>query len=266
MVMKLQKSSVIWNREVSPGYSSMGLGVEDAYEAAQPGQFVMVRTTGEGETLLRRPFSIHDVRRDGKGLVLELLYKVVGPNTAIYGGLKEGDMLSVLGPLGNAFKKKKKGENSFLAGGGIGIAPMRFLARKLLEKGNDPKDHTIFVGGRSKDDVLTADVLRDLGFCVVETTDDGSLGEKGRITAPMAHLLKKRPPAKVYACGPHPMLEGVARLFEPHDALCELSLEIIMACGMGACMGCVVAAKDESAPYHHVCIEGPVFDAKFLKI
>ena len=257
---------MIWNREVSPGYFSMGLECGDAYRNARPGQFVMVKTAGRGETLLRRPFSIHDVRKEEGRMVLELLYKVVGPNTAVYGALEEGENLSVLGPLGNAFTLPETGEKSFLAGGGIGIAPMLFLARKLLEAGHDASNHTVFVGGRSKADVLAAEAFRKLGFPVVETTDDGSLGEKGRITEPMARLLEGEKPAKVYACGPHPMLVGVGHLMEDHDALCELSLEIIMACGMGACMGCTVEPRKEDQFYHHVCIEGPVFDAKTLKL
>ena len=264
--MKLRECDVLWNKKVSSGYFHMGVEVGDAFKAARAGQFVMIKTTGEGETLLRRPFSIHDVREDEGRLVLELLYKVVGPNTGVYAKLKPGQSVSVLGPLGNAFTLPEKGAKSFLVGGGIGIAPMLFLGRQLVEAGHDPSCHTVFIGGRSKEDVLSAEVFREMGLTVVETTDDGSLGEKGRITVPLERFYEKEKPSLVYACGPHPMLVGVAQLMEGRDALCELSLEIIMACGMGACMGCVVDGRDAEHPYHHVCIDGPVFDAKNLNM
>ncbi|VFQ42581.1 riboflavin synthase-like beta-barrel [Desulfoluna butyratoxydans] len=263
--MKLSDCTLLWNREVSPGYYHMGLEAPARYTEAAPGQFVMLKAE-KGGTLLRRPFSIHDVTTQGDKTVVTLLYKVVGPNTRVYAGMKEGDVLSMLGPLGNRFTEPQAGETTFLAGGGIGIAPMLLLARRILAKGGSPSDHTVFIGGRTREDVLAEEAFRELGFPVVVTTDDGSAGEKGRITAPMARLLNEKNPAKVYACGPHPMLVGVADLMDGHDALCELSLEIIMACGMGACMGCVVESSDEDAPYRHVCIDGPVFDARTIKV
>lgn len=263
--MKLSDCTLLWNREVSPGYYHMGLEAPARYTEAAPGQFVMLKAE-KGGTLLRRPFSIHDVTTQGDKTVVTLLYKVVGPNTRVYAGMKEGDVLSMLGPLGNRFTEPQAGETTFLAGGGIGIAPMLLLARRILAKGGYPSDHTVFIGGRTREDVLAEEAFRELGFPVVVTTDDGSAGEKGRITAPMARLLSEKNPAKVYACGPHPMLVGVADLMDGHDALCELSLEIIMACGMGACMGCVVESSDEDAPYRHVCIDGPVFDARTIKV
>lgn len=263
--MKLSDCTLLWNREVSPGYYHMGLDAPDRYTDAMPGQFVMLKAE-KGGTLLRRPFSIHDVTtRDGKTIV-ELLYKVVGPNTRIYGTMKEGEVLSMLGPLGNRFTAPEAGETTFLAGGGIGIAPMLLLARRILEAGATASDHTVFIGGRTRGDVLAEEAFRTLGFPVVVTTDDGSAGEKGRITCPMARLLAEKNPAKVYACGPHPMLVGVAELMAGRPALCELSLEIIMACGMGACMGCVVESSGADEPYRHVCIDGPVFDARTIKV
>ncbi|WP_300668816.1 dihydroorotate dehydrogenase electron transfer subunit [Desulfoluna sp.] len=263
--MKLSDCTLLWNREVSPGYYHMGLEAPERYNDAMPGQFVMLKAE-RGGTLLRRPFSIHDVtQRDGKTIVV-LLYKVVGANTRVYGGMKEGEVLSMLGPLGNRFTEPEAGESTFLAGGGIGIAPMLLLARRMVAGGAKPADHTVFIGGRTQDDVLAEGAFRALGFPVVVTTDDGSAGEKGRITEPMARLLEEKSPSKVYACGPHPMLVGVARLMEGHSALCELSLETIMACGMGACMGCVVESSDTDQPYRHVCIDGPVFDARTITV
>lgn len=263
--MKLSDCILLWNREVTPGYYHMGLEAPARYLSAMPGQFVMLKAEQKG-TLLRRPFSIHDVTsRDGK-TVVELLYKVVGPNTRVYGAMKEGEVLSMLGPLGNRFTEPAAGETTFLAGGGIGIAPMLLLARHIVAAGGNPSDHTVFIGGRTQGDVLAEEAFAALGFPVVVTTDDGSAGETGRITAPMARLLGEKSPAKVYACGPHPMLVGVAELMKGHPALCELSLEIIMACGMGACMGCVVDASGADEPYKHVCIDGPVFDARSIKV
>jgi len=263
--MKLSDCTILWNREVSPGYYHMGLESPERYTSAMPGQFVMLKAEKAG-TLLRRPFSIHDVTtKDGKTIV-ELLYKVVGPNTRVYGQMTEGEALSMLGPLGNSFSEPEAGESTFLAGGGIGIAPMLLLARRMVAAGANPADHTVFIGGRSDEDVLAEEAFRTLGFSVVVTTDDGSAGEKGRITAPMARLLEEKNPARVYACGPHPMLVGIAELMKGHPALCELSLEIIMACGMGACMGCVVESSGADEPYKHVCIDGPVFDARSIKV
>ena len=263
--MKLNDCTILWNREVTPGYYHMGLDAQEYYTGTLPGQFVMLKAE-KGGTLLRRPFSIHDVTTaDGKTIV-ELLYKVVGPNTRVYGAMQAGESLSMLGPLGNRFTEPEMGEKTFLAGGGIGIAPMLLLARRMKDAGLNPQDHTVFIGGRTQGDVLAEEAFKELGFPVVVSTDDGSKGEKGRITAPMARLLEEKNPAKVYACGPHPMLVGIAGLMQGHDALCELSLETVMACGMGACMGCVVESSAEDKPYKHVCIDGPVFDARSIKV
>ncbi len=263
--MKLSSCTILWNREVSHGYYHMGLDAPDRYTRALPGQFVMLKAE-KGGTLLRRPFSIHDVTTNDGKTIVELLYKVVGPNTRVYGEMTAGDSLSLLGPLGNSFTEPAPGESTFLAGGGIGIAPMLLLAKRMVSAGANPSNHTVFIGGRTREDALSEAAFSALGFPVVVTTDDGSYGEKGRITEPMARLLEEKNPAKVYACGPHPMLVGIAGMMHGHPALCELSLETVMACGMGACMGCVVESSSSDAPYKHVCIDGPVFDARSIRV
>lgn len=265
--MSQERVRILWNREVAPNYFHMGLEVKKSCRNAAPGQFVMLRANHRIDPLLRRPFSIHQVVREGDAVTgLEILYKVVGRSTAVLSGIQAGESIDLLGALGKGFTVEKEDKGVFIAGGGIGIAPMLFLASSLVENGIDPSRCVVFIGGRTGDDILCRERFEELGMEVVVATDDGSRGEKGFVTDIMAARVGENRPERIYACGPHPMLEAVAEIACAADVACELSIETVMACGMGACLGCAVESSRDSEKYLHVCLDGPVFNAEDLGI
>ena len=262
-LMILANSQILWNRSLGEAYRCMGMATGDAYKTARPGQFVMVKIDSGFAPLLRRPFSIHRLIDPGDGNAgIELLYKMVGPTTDQMGGLRPGDSLSLLGPLGRGFTVPPELSRTALVGGGIGIAPLVFLASGLIAASHGPDSIGVFLGGRSAADLLCADDFSEMGLRVSTTTDDGSVGEKGLVTGPLERALATGDIQQVYACGPLGMLKGVAALAEKYQVACQVSIETIMACGMGACMGCAVKSKDTLEDRcRHACLDGPVFDA-----
>ncbi len=227
---------------------------EMALPDIQPGQFVQVRVAGSPATYLRRPISIHDV--DAKQNEITLLVQQVGEGTRHLASANKGDTINMVLPLGNGFSLPGKGEKVLLVGGGIGIAPLYYFAKVLNGKGIRP---TLLLGGKSQSDLLRLEDYQRLGETFV-TTEDGSLGEKGFVT--MHSVWQKQSFDKIYVCGPKPMMKAVAKLAAEKDVCCEVSLENLMACGLGACLCCVEDTVDG-----HVCVckEGPVFNTRRLK-
>lgn len=227
---------------------------------ARPGQFVMVRPMKFREPLLPRPFSMHRVQ----GKQIELLFKVVGQGTRQLAELKRGDLLEVRGPLGKGFILDKDQE-PILVAGGMGVAPLLFLAEfwKGTQKKGARKFPKLFIGARTQKELLCFKEFERAGVEIWAATDDGSFGEKGLVT----DLLKKKilepsPGQVLLVCGPTPMLKAVRSWAVRKRIPCQLSLEAHMACGLGACLGCVVARKEGPGfVYAKVCQEGPVFDA-----
>ena len=219
-----------------------------------PGQFVQVRVDGSPSTYLRRPISIHDV--DFAKNEIALLVQQVGEGTRHLAAANVGDFINMVLPLGNGFSLFEKGEKCLLVGGGIGIAPLFYFAKMLNDKGIHP---TLLLGGKTKNDLIRLEDYQQLGDTYV-TTEDGSLGEKGFVT--MHSLWQKQSFDKIYVCGPKPMMKAVAKLSAEKDMWCEVSLENLMACGLGACLCCVEDTVDG-----HVCVckEGPVFNTRRLK-
>lgn len=262
--MNQQTATVLWNHNVGPNYYRMGLGCPHAvYDQAVPGQFVMVRTTFSKTPLLRRPFSIAGLigpadRPEG----IELLYRVVGQGTHHLAGLSPGQSIDVIGPLGRGFKVAEGMKTIYLAAGGIGVAPIRFLAHGLVARGVDTVDCRLFLGGRTQADLLCKEEFTARGMAVTTTTDDGSEGMQCLITDPLEEAIQAKAPDLVCACGPHGMLQCVAGIAGRCGVPCQVSMETMMACGLGACLGCAVPAADTLDKYRHVCIEGPVFDVK----
>jgi dihydroorotate dehydrogenase electron transfer subunit len=265
------KSMVVSNQEVSPGYHRIRLTAPHAMLGAKPGQFVMVRVREGIDPLLRRPFGIFDVGAFSseypdapRQYYLEILYKVVGKGTSILSALHDKDYVDVLGPLGNGFTPGTSGEENILVGGGFGLAPLYFLAKELI-KVSSPK---VFIGGRRKEDVLCVTEFEQLGIDTYVATDDGTLGSQGMVTEVLEqHLSRNKGNRVVLACGPEPMLRAVAQLCEKQEIRCQVSLEAAMACGVGACLGCVTKGHDHSEDtpsYRCVCKEGPVFDSTDL--
>jgi len=265
--MYQEKVQVLWNHEIGPGYFRMGLTCHKGYAASMPGQFVMVRLPDRLTPLLRRPFSIHRLVRQGDTVCgLELLYKVVGEGTRHFSHCSTGDYLDLIGPLGTGFTISDKYHRVFVAAGGIGVAPMRFLIEFLLEKNFDPGEVTLFLGGRSSADLLCKEIFTDLGIAVLTTTDDGSEGDQCLVTQPLERAVAGMPPDIVYACGPLAMLKCVIDLAEGHRVRCQVSIETAMACGIGACLGCAVEQRENSGQYLHACLDGPVFDTDKIRL
>lgn len=265
--MLQEKVKILWNREVGSSNYRLGLECEKGFAGTKPGQFVMVRISDNYNPLLRRPFSIHRLIEENDNIRgFEILYKVVGKGTTILSGLKEGDSVDVLGPLGRGFIIPENFQNTFIVAGGIGVAPLFFLASDLKRVEPDSSKIQMFIGGRSREDLLCMDEIKAMGFPVHISTDDGSLGEKALVTEIVEKKLRSIRPDMIFACGPSPMLKAVAGIAERENIPCQVSLETMMACGMGACLGCAVEKKGSSDKYMHTCLDGPVFDAAILKI
>ncbi|MBQ8959044.1 MAG: dihydroorotate dehydrogenase electron transfer subunit [Bacteroidales bacterium] len=220
----------------------------------EPGQFVQVRVDGSPSTYLRRPISIHNV--DFQKNEVDLLVQQVGEGTRHLAKASVGDLINIMLPLGNGFSMPEEGQKVLLVGGGIGIAPLFYFAKVLNENGVQP---VLILGGKTKSDLLRLEEYQQLGETFV-TTEDGSLGEKGFVT--MHSVWKERTFDKIYVCGPKPMMKAVAKIATEKDIWCEVSLENLMACGLGACLCCVEDTNDG-----HVCVckEGPVFNTRRLK-
>ena len=222
---------------------------------AHPGQFVMV-ACGQGfDPLLRRPFSIHRVTPDG---TVHLLLKVVGQGARWLSQLSPGDLLDVIGPLGRGFLSPHERPIA-LVGGGIGIAPLLFLAERLADPASQFPPPLALLGAKTRIEILhlTAAFVQ-AGCEVITATDDGSHGHHGMITDLLPfHLGNVR---QMFSCGPHAMMATVAQFCDEQNIPCQVSLEAHMACGLGACLGCTIQAADGG--YRHVCSHGPVFQAK----
>ncbi|HNQ59674.1 MAG TPA: dihydroorotate dehydrogenase electron transfer subunit [Bacteroidales bacterium] len=219
-----------------------------------PGQFVEVKVEHSPATFLRRPFSIHEVDRQEN--YLQLLIQIKGDGTRQLSLLEPGESLNMIYPLGNSFHMVKH-EKVLLVGGGCGVAPLLFLARILKENENELY---ILIGAKTKEDILEKKKFEKFGKVFI-TTEDGSEGRLGLV---IHHGLWRQTPFmadKIYTCGPEPMMKEVARLALIHGINCEVSLEQTMACGLGACLCCVVKTKDG---HTCTCTQGPVFDSKEL--
>jgi len=239
----------------------------------RPGQFYMLAAGerwggGAAERpYLPRAFSFARVRplgadgsaahsAPGGGSELEFLLEDVGPGTRRLGELGPGDALALVGPLGAGFRPPDPGTQPVLVGGGIGVAPLLCLHDELRAGGSEPP---VMLGFRSAAHGQAAALFRGQ---VTVTTDDGSAGRPGLVTVPLAERLDAGPPATVYACGPPPMLEAVRALCAEREVPAQLALEAGMACGFGACFGCVVPTLEG---YIRVCVDGPVVEAALLE-
>ncbi len=252
--MALRRYRVLENLVAGP-YATLTVSGEVA--PSSPGQFYMVRGDWGADPLLNRPLSI--LGEDPARGLLRFLVKEVGEGTRRLRALEAGESLWALGPLGRPFPDPPAG-TAALVGGGVGVPPLVYLARRLQERGH----HLVFFqGARTACDVLALEELQEAGVAPVLCTEDGSLGERGLVTAPLARRLAEF--SSVYACGPEGMLKAV-------QALCTgkvpsyLSLEARMGCGYGVCLGCVVAVeRNGRRGYERVCEEGPVFEGEVIR-
>ena len=311
----------------------MILRIPEVARSAKPGQFLTLRISKHYPPFLRRPFSIYRIVKPD---LVQILYDVVGKGTQLLSQKKTGEYIDALGPLGNGFDlslpcrlasrrsplgarlsaKPREAEGSrgkpseaegsrgragattegsaILVGGGVGIAPLFFLAEKLIISGQDKI--TVLIGARTKKEIISKKEFQALGCDVRISTDDGSLGFKGRVTdllkcqlsaipalpARLAALASRRSPlgeaegsrgkpragrsyqlSAIYACGPKPMLKQIVATCKRRNIRAQVSLDEYMACGLGVCLGCVVKTKQG---LKRVCHDGPVFEARLLNL
>lgn len=256
------KFKILSNKKAGPDYFKMTIRAPLIAKQARAGQFAHLRCDNGTGTLLRRPFSFHRINQNN----FEILYKIVGRGTNLLAKKQKGDIIDVLGPLGNGFDTL---HNLILVAGGMGVAPLLALA----EKSADRKKIAVLLGVKTKGSVLCAGDFKKLGVKLQIATDDGSQGYKGLVTDLLKKLLRARHPSAslgtgnaqrttIYACGPKAMLKEIARISRRFRMPAYASLEEDMACGVGACLGCAVKT---TAGYKRVCKDGPVFNLQEIK-
>lgn len=226
---------------------------------ARPGQFLMVKP-GEGAThdpLMRRPFSIHKISHDE----ISIVFKIVGRGTKLLSTKKKSEYVNIVGPLGTGFDIKRTARH-YLIGGGMGIAPLYFLAQGI-KKFHPGSEITVLLGARNAGELEIFSEfysLHDLGLRI--STDDGSAGHHGLVLDLLKQAEIEKKECAVYCCGPLAMMKAVAEYCKLKKIPCQVSLETTMACGIGACLGCAVTGADMvKKSYVHVCKDGPVFEA-----
>ena len=253
---------VKYNRQAGPDTWLMGFSSASIASGARPGQFLMVQPGKTKDPLLGRPFSIHGIRNKEEVMIL---YKIAGKGTSLMSAMKEDDNISVTGPLGKSFPYPGQKGPIILVAGGIGVAPLFFLAKTLNK--TEKERVRIFLGFPTSQEAILVDQLVVSGFNLTLATDDGSLGEKGFITDLLEQYLDNNVSCKstIYACGPTAMLKKVAQKALNLNLKCYVTLEGHMACGLGICQGCAVkSAGNKSDAYYHVCKDGPVFAANLI--
>ena len=254
-----EQARIALHEPVGPGYRFLVAEAPRLAAALVPGQFVHVRVPALEASALRRPFSVFDAD-DGR---VTILYKEVGRGTAALAKSEVGDTLDILGPLGHGFPVACRGA-AFLVGGGYGVAPRHFLAKRLIAADPSAKP-VLFLGGRTKDDLLALDEFAALGVEVRVATNDGSAGAKGFVTDPLDDALieqrGKGLPFELFTCGPDGLLKAVAQRALDAKAPGWISMDRHMICGVGACYACV---QKTVRGYSRCCIEGPVFRAEDL--
>lgn len=250
-----EQCEILENKPVAADHYKISFSCKNVSKNAVPGQFVQIRVSDSISPLLRRPFSFHKIHKDS----FEILYHVVGYGTKILSERKKGEKLDIIGPLGNGFKMIK-GKTAVLIAGGCGSAPLYALEEKL--KKMKIESH-FFLGATTENLLLCQSDLTKIGTKLYVSTDDGSCGEKCTVGALYSSHLDRIPAKKsvIYACGPKAMLRAVCEIALEKKIPAQISLEEHMACGVGACLGCVV---NTTAGYKRVCKDGPVFDSKEL--
>lgn len=255
--MQDQTVAVTVNRPISPDFFEIEFEWKRAFGVPAAGQFMELRVTGATAPLLRRPyaFSGYDPERE----VAAMIYQVRGQSTQMLATRRPGETVRVLGPLGNAFGLEGRPQKVIAVAGGVGLGPILFAAREMSRAGSDVH----FVAGfRSKSLIPHRGLWEGLGGAIC--TDDGSEGVKGTTVDYLRSLTAAElAGARLLACGPMPMLAAAHRFAAEQELVCEVSVEEMMACGLGVCVGCVVERTDGEMV--RVCTDGPIFESEVLK-
>lgn len=251
--MHCSSYKIIEKKAISENIFSFEIYCPEVAEEAKCGQFVHICVPS---CTLRRPISICEVNRaDG---TLRIVFEIRGAGTEKLAELNKGDFIDMIAPLGNGFTVKElpEGKRVIVVGGGIGVPPM-------LQTAKSYKKATAILGFRSFDRVILKRDFEVNGIETIICTDDGSVGYHGVVSDPLSSELEKGDVGAVFACGPKPMLASVMQLAKEHGVFCEISLEERMACGVGACVGCVCRiTRGGEEKLLRVCKDGPVFNAE----
>ncbi len=263
--MPLQtEGTVVKNGRIKSLYFMLGICCPPVADQIKPGQFVMLKVSDDTSPLLRRPFSIYKsypVRHPDKGKrgCVYILYKKVGDGTRKMTTLRKGQKVDLIGPLGNGFTLPPlpSCSNAILIGGGVGIVSLYPLAEAL--KG---RKLSVFIGGKTQDDILCVEDFRKFNSKIFIATEDGSSGVQGTVIdlfLSQRKNFKRNEKYHTYACGPVPMLKALRETLKSRNFICQVSIEARMGCGFGACWGCAVKMNHPKIPYQRVCQNGPVF-------
>lgn len=248
----LERVVVVSNERIAQGVGLIALRAPRIAGAVAPGQFVHLRVTTGADFLLRRPFSIH---RAGDGTV-EILYQVLGRGTAALAEASRGDVMDAIGPLGRGWEVPEGTAHALLVAGGLGAAPLGMLAERLAARGVAV---SVALGAPNAQRLMARDLFESVARRVEVATDDGSAGERGFVTLLSERLLVSDRPDIVCVCGPEVMARAVSAQAATVGVPCLVSLERLMACGIGACLSCVVTTVHGQK---RACVDGPVFDAE----
>jgi dihydroorotate dehydrogenase electron transfer subunit len=254
MAKRIENLRIIANKRLNNDFFVLELSGNDKLPVFKPGQFAQVRVDGSPETFLRRPVSIHDV--DYENNTFKLLIQIAGKGTETLSKLKNDDQLNLIYPLGNSFSLPSENDKILLVGGGCGVAPLLFLGKYLKSNGYFPD---ILLGFRNSERIIEFDEYSKLGN-VFLTTEDGSKGETGYVTNHSIFITNRY--TRIYCCGPDSMMKAICNYCRNNHIACEVSLENLMGCGLGACLCCVI---DTLRGNLCTCVDGPVFDIKELK-
>jgi dihydroorotate dehydrogenase electron transfer subunit len=257
-------AEIVANIRLAPDYNIVSLAAPEIASITEPGQFVMIKPSRDGDPLLRRPFSVFERVGDSRGTItgLTILNKRVGRGTRLLYSIEPGARLACLGPLGRPFTAANPppGE-AWMIAGGVGLAPFATLAETLQTQATPMR---LYYGAKTGEELFSLSLFESLGCRLVLATEDGSRGDRGLVTRPLERDLADAPRNLVlYACGPTPMMKAVARLAAAAGRELQVSLEPTMGCGLGGCYSCVVPTKVPGGKPHYVrgCLDGPVFDS-----
>lgn len=257
--MQIQ-AKLVKKEQIKDDIFSFSVEAPEIVKIAKPGQFLEIRVTDQVEPFLRRPISIYNLDKE-KG-ILEFIFQVKGKGTKILATKNEGELIDIIGPLGNGTFRIDEYQNLAIIGGGIGIFPLYELA-KVAKLEN--KNVNTYLGFRSKEFVTLEEEFKNVSTTLCLATDDGSYGKNGFAINFLKEDIENGKIDSIFACGPMPMLRAVKTLAIEKNIPCQVSLEEKMGCGIGVCLGCAVKtaeSSEESPEYKHVCKAGPVFEAR----
>lgn len=238
---------ILENKKLNAKYYKLTFQSQTLSRKVQPGQFLQIRIHDGADPFLRRPFSYYRASRSR----VEILYEVLGRGTFLLSQKKKGDMIQVMGPLGKCFTQSIKTKKRILVAGGVGVPPLVFLAEQ------SPTDY-LLIGTKSKLEVLPKSELKRIKAKILYATENGSYGAKGLVTELLEKVIIQENPRELFiqTCGPKKMMKAVLVLAAKYGIDGELSWDETMACGVGACLGCMVETREG---LRRACVDGPVF-------